>query len=336
MLAEPTTLNSVPRVVADTLRERYGVDPAPLLAVSGLDGFSLHTARGRVAFARMQQLWQAAAAASQDPAFGLRAGERVLPTSFGVLSISWMASDTLRDALRRLCRYSSIISTAPHELHLEPADGMSWLHLEYSDRDHLVPAITADAFFAAITSMVRMVTRSGVTPLEVRLQHGDHGQADAYEEVFACTVRFDSTAYAMAFDDRHLDRKLVGHESDIALSHEQMAERYLKELNARPVATAVQRLLTGLLPSGQATLDEAARRMNKGLSTLQRQLQMEDVTFRQVLEDTRRRLAEGYLADPRLTLGEVAYLLGFSDQSSFSRAFTRWTGQSPRQYRQRS
>jgi AraC-like DNA-binding protein len=153
--------------------------------------------------------------------------------------------------------------------------------------------------------------------------------------LFGCTPLLGQADDAMGFDPARLDALLVGHESEIARAGDLAAEGYIREMNARPLATELQRLLVRLLPSGEATLEELARRMNRGVSTLQRQLQEEGIGYREVLEATRRALAEGYLADERLSLGEIAYLLGFADQSSFTRAFHRWAGMSPRRFRER-
>ena len=88
-----------------------------------------------------------------------------------------------------------------------------------------------------------------------------------------------------------------------------------------------------LLPSGEASQERVAQKLNRSCSTLQRELRAEGTSFRDVREDTRRRLAEEYILDREMTLQEIAFLLGFSDQSNFSRAFRRWTGSSPNAWR---
>ena len=103
-------------------------------------------------------------------------------------------------------------------------------------------------------------------------------------------------------------------------------------LDPAKVASQVRRLLISLLPSGKADQELIAARLNRSSSTLQRQLQSEGLTYRSVLEDTRRSLAEDYLKGRKHSHAQIAYLLGFSDQSNFSRAFKRWTRLSPREY----
>jgi len=94
----------------------------------------------------------------------------------------------------------------------------------------------------------------------------------------------------------------------------------------------VRRLLIDLLPSGKADQELVSSRLNRSSSTLQRQLQGEGITYREVLESTQRNLAETYLREQKHSHAQIAYLLGFSEQSNFSRAFKRWTSMTPRQY----
>ncbi|NQV85946.1 MAG: helix-turn-helix transcriptional regulator, partial [Woeseiaceae bacterium] len=105
-------------------------------------------------------------------------------------------------------------------------------------------------------------------------------------------------------------------------------------LDPYKVASQVRQLLIGLLPSGKADQDLVSSRLNRSTSTLQRQLQLEGLNYREVLEGTQRSLAETYLRDKKHSHAQIAYLLGFSEQSNFSRAFKRWTSMSPRQYQE--
>jgi AraC-like DNA-binding protein len=104
-------------------------------------------------------------------------------------------------------------------------------------------------------------------------------------------------------------------------------------IDPQRVASEVRRLLIRLLPSGQFDQDRVARQLNRSASTLHRQLGTENTSYREVLDSTRRGLAEEYLRDDKFSIAEVAYLLGFSDQSNFSRAFKRWTSRTPHEYR---
>ncbi len=121
---------------------------------------------------------------------------------------------------------------------------------------------------------------------------------------------------------------------DVAKATDRIAEQYIETLDPHKVASQVKRLLIALLPSGKADQELVSSRLNRSMSTLQRQLQAEGLSYRDVMESTRRSLDENYLQDKKHSLAQIAYLLGFSDQSNFSRAFKRWTSMSPKQYQE--
>lgn len=322
------------RLVAHVLETRYGVDAAPVLAAAGIDTGDLGAAGARCTYAQMQALWPQAAAAAGDPGFALRVGASVKPATLGVLGVAWVASRTLRDALARVCRYTFVLSTAPYDLVMTPEGDATALVLQAAGQPGPAARFSVDALFAAMTALARLVGRDGLRPAWVELQHDDAGMAGVYAEVFGTAVRFGSARNALAFGNADLDAILVGHAEDIAAANDALAEQFVRSAAAGPATLAVRRLVAALLPSGTATIEAVAARLGRGVSTLQRQLQLEGTSFRALVEQSRRELAEGYLADPRLSLADTAYLIGFGNSSSFSRAYRRWTGHSPRQARQ--
>jgi AraC-like DNA-binding protein len=112
--------------------------------------------------------------------------------------------------------------------------------------------------------------------------------------------------------------------------NEQVLTDYLARLERSEVTVQVQAKLIQLLPSGEVDESSIARALNLSLRSMQRKLKARGVSFRKLLDDTRRQLAEQYLKDSTLSVSEIAYLLGFAEVSSFSRAFRRWTGHAPR------
>jgi AraC-like DNA-binding protein len=134
------------------------------------------------------------------------------------------------------------------------------------------------------------------------------------------------------FDKATVEAPLPGDNLELALANDRIAEDYIEALDPSTVSTAVRKLLIELLPTGDANQDAIARQMNRSLSTLQRQLSAEGTNYKDIRELTRRDLAEQYVREGRYSLSQIAYLLGFSDQSNFSRAFRRWTGHSPGAY----
>ena len=129
------------------------------------------------------------------------------------------------------------------------------------------------------------------------------------------------------------DELLPGNNEELAAFSDQLIARYIKSLSEHNLITRVKKAIVGYLPSGEATVDKAALDLYMSTRTLQRSLQQEGSSFHGLLNEARMELAMDYVTDPKMDLTEIAFLLGFSEQSSFSRSFKRWTGKSPAQQR---
>jgi AraC-like DNA-binding protein len=270
---------------------------------------------------------------TEDPCFGLYAGRNIRPTSFHALGFSWLVSHTLLGSLERLCRYYRVISTAPLELSIKPAGDQYIFSANFNDPAHVPTDAAVDAFIAAFVQMCRKATDQHFHPLSIALRRADHGHIDEYIKLFDCPVRFDAEQNLINFDKESLEQPLPGDNISLARANDAVAEKYLDSLDPQKVASEVRELLVTLLPSGKSNQKTIAKRLNRSLSTLQRQLQSEGTNYKDILEHTRKKLATEYVADGHLSLGQIAYMLGFSDQSNFSRAFKRWTDSSPREFR---
>ncbi|MFW2405465.1 MAG: AraC family transcriptional regulator [Gammaproteobacteria bacterium] len=336
MLFEATTLTAAARIIAETLEKNYATDPAPIFAEAGLDTAQLGVAGARYPWKNMQTLWRRSVETTGDPGFGLYAGRNVRPTSFHALGYAWLASETLLGSLERMCRYFRVVSTAPMTLELSRENGSYRLTATLLDASHIPTDTAIDAFVVAIVQLCRTAGHEHFAPLTVELQRADPGNVAGYTDILGCPVTFGADNIGMLFDRDSLEARLPGENAAVARANDDVAEHYLENLDPQKVASAVREILIDLLPSGESSQAAIAGRMNRSLSTLQRQLQGEGTSYQEIRDDMRSALARAYVGDDELTLSQIAYLLGFSDQSNFSRAFKRWTGESPREFRRRA
>ena len=173
-----------------------------------------------------------------------------------------------------------------------------------------------------------------IRPLRVDLTCPATVHPEAYRDALRAPIRFNADVGTFYFDKETLRAPLPHGTPDVAKATDKIAEQYIETLDPHKVASQVRRLLIALLPSGKADQALVSSRLNRSTSSLQRQLQSEGLSYRDVLESTRRSLAENYLRDNKHSYAQIAFLLGFSDQSNFSRAFKRWTSLSPKQYQE--
>ncbi len=332
MLYEPTTLANVARVVGETLEQEYGVDPAPLFAEARIDTRKFTRPGARVFFSKMGVLWTRAVEVTGDRWFGLKAGQRATPSDFYVLGHAWLASATLEDAMERLVRYAHVLSTAISNVRIRH-DGDTITLIESFPDPEIVPNRAADdAGFVAFFNLCEIVRRQPVRPLSVELIFPPEDASPVYDELFQCPISYGNEEEAFHFSAEEFAEPLAGHIPEVLDSSTRIAEEYLKTVEQSSVAADVRRMLIQALPSGNSDQDTIANRLYRSRSTLQRQLAAEGTSYRDILEDTRRGLAERYLRNGNYTQAEIAYMIGFADQSNFARAFRRWTGMSPGQY----
>jgi AraC-like DNA-binding protein len=333
MLHEKTTIAAAARLIGETLKSHYAQDPAPIFKKAGIDPSRLNISGARYPWSAMQRLWIEAAEATGDPCFGLTVGRNIRPTTFHALGFSWLASRTLLESLQRLVRYTKLITTAPVELNLT-LEGDNWAlddrvkHIGLQGADE----ISVDAFFMAVVGLCRQACNRHFHAAEVHLHRVDDSHADTYIQAFEAPVFFGAEVDRILFNRELLEAPLPGDNLELALVNDRIAEEYIVALDPSTVSTAVRKLLVELLPSGDANQQTIASQMNRSLSTLQRQLAAENTNYKAIREQTRRELAEQYVREGNYSLSQIAYLLGFSDQSNFSRAFRRWTGHSPGTY----
>ncbi len=332
MLYEPTTLASITALLATSLREEYGVDPEPIFLQADLPLAPPESPQARYPLAKIRKLWALSREASGDEAIGLKTGWYAKPTHFYAFGYSWLASSTLLGGMQRFARYFQLMSTASVDLSLtETADSYA-LTAVFSDASKAPPKEGMDCGMTALLALCDIVAEKKIRPIRVESIRPPTAHPEAYREALGAPIRFNANVGALHFDKADLRAPLPHGTPDIAKATDRIAERYIETLDPLKVASQVRRLLIDLLPSGKVGQALVSRRMNRSASTLQRQLQGEGLTYREVLESTQRSLAETYLRDKKHSHAQIAYLLGFSEQSNFSRAFKRWTSMSPRQY----
>lgn len=333
MLYEPTTLATIPRLIGETMQRDYGIDPLPAFRQANIDTAKFRRPGARVPLSKMTRLWDTCVYLTHDRQFGMKVGARAEPSDFYVLGHAWLASATLRGGLERLCRYAHVLSTAIADVKVLVEDDRLVFVESTKDPSIVVHRTADEAGIVAFFRFCEIVKREPVRPLEVELVFPEESRRDYLEEFLDCPVSWGNEEERFYFSRAEFEEELPGSIPDVLDSSSRIAERYLETLEQGRVATEVRKLLIQMLPSGKADQDSIAGRLYRSTSTLQRQLTAEGTNYRDILESTRRSLAEQYLREGGYSQAEIAFMVGFSDQSNFARAFKRWTGMSPGQFR---
>lgn len=333
MPSSASALTSWARAIRKAL-DAGGYDSARLFQAAGLDPAALDDPNGRYPVSRTAQLWRLAVEASGDDAFGLTVARHVGPTTFHALGYALSASATLHDVFDRMVRYFDVITDVAR-LSLEPADGTYRFAIHGRPDGDLSPE-AIDAFSALIVRMCRgLLGRRDFSPRLLRLQRRAPVNRAAFERLFRAPIQYSADENALYLDPHVLDLPLEGANPELARHNDEIVQRYLARLRQDDVVTRVRTVLTELLPTGEPSAAAVAARLHLSPRSLQRRLAETGTTYNAVLLDTRHQLAQSYLRDLNLSIGEIAFMLGFGDMSSFTRAFRRWAGCSPSEFRAR-
>jgi AraC-like DNA-binding protein len=333
MPEEATTVGAAATLVECALRD-YGVDIGKIYRDAGLGHEVLSSPDARYPFARMQVMWRLAVERSGDPCFGLTVAKHMRPQAFHGLGFVWLSSDTLYDALSRLVKYQRLISTVADITLEETHDSVNLVVNLLQPSSEIEPA-SIDAAVAVFLSMCRMAVCGPFNPRRVSLKRPRPACSQRFEAFFQAPVRFEADKNVLGFDPESIHKPLPGADPELLRANDQVVLDYLARFDRESLSMQVRSLLIEQLPDGQPTQQGIARSLNLSVRNLQRKLQSEGISFKHLLDETRKELATQYIRDNNRRIGEITYLLGFSEPSNFTRAFRRWTGLSPNEYRQK-
>ncbi|TAL16905.1 MAG: AraC family transcriptional regulator [Aquabacterium sp.] len=333
--ADPSALHTWLQAALEAV-ERRGVDAQALLRQAGLDLSAGTDPMGRHSARRGLLFWQAALQATGDELLGLDVALQSLPLNFNALGYALMASQDLAQMYARLARYVHVVTDAA-ELSFEADEHGGRLTVS-GDRALLAGASEAtswsifDYAMLAVVRGSRMLWGRDFRPLELRLQRRMPVERDKYERIFRCTPVYGCADNTLVVDVQTLHRPLSFANLAVARTSEEAMDRYSSDWQQRDLAQRLAAVLKDMLPGGEPRQQEVAERLGLSLRRLQRRLAEHETSYREVLNRTRHELALEYLGSRRHAVGEVAFLLGFSEVSAFTRAFKRWTGESPRSW----
>jgi AraC-like DNA-binding protein len=306
----------------------YGHDPESIFSQEGIDYDMILTPGKRIPFRAIDNLWTKATDLIEDPCFGLRATEFWHPSAANTLGYACIASSTLRESLTRLQRYARMISGTA-EVHLDKtAEG-----LKITLSDSLKHPARMDFAMANIMTGSRFNYGEGLNPVEVSFIHPEPSCSEKHISFFRAPVHFSAESDSITFAIDDVDIKLPSGNPHLALINDHITIKYLAQLDKEDIVHRVKAAIIEHLPSGKVTHDKISDSLAISVRSLQRKLQQNGTSFRNVLDSTREDLAKQYVGDLGVELTETAFLLGFSEHSAFSRAFKRWTGHSPKEAR---
>jgi AraC-like DNA-binding protein len=312
--------------------EGYGISPGPVFREQGVDPEIMFDAGARISLEQFQRLDLRAAELSGDESFGLRGAQYFRPAHLGPLGFAWLASSTLRTAFQRLSRYARVINEKL-TITLEEQDHLFAVTL-YAELPLLKDRIREDGQLAAVIQFCRTIAGVDFNPAKVQFRHAEPRNTAPYYELFRCPVSFSAKSTTFFVHLSAIDERLTGSNDQLAKLNEHIVVKYLAHSERNDIVNRVKAAIIDGLSTGAVTEASVAEDLHMTPRNVHRKLTQHETSFKQLLTEIRRELAQQYIQDRSKTLTEISYLLGFSEVSSFSRAFKNWTGQPPSEVRQ--
>lgn len=310
----------------------FGLDPEELFREAGIDPAVRLDLNARISAEKLDEVTWLAMQKSNDDAFVFHVVEHMHPSYFGVMGYAWMASGSLREGFERFTRFQKVLADTDF-IHLEDRDNMLQVHLSWNPGAEYGPDSREVMRLAHAVKLCRMNTGESFKPKKIRFMQPEPKRPAAYYAFFRCDLEFDADSSTLVIECEVADRPLSGSNTQLEILFEQQIVDYLARIDKDDITGRTQSAIFSQLPSGKASIEEIAAKLNTSTRTLRRKLKEAGVSYKELLAETRRELGERYIRDSSLSLTEVAFMLGFSDSSSFSRAFKTWTGQTPSAFR---
>lgn len=314
-----------------------GANESRLLMRANIPVEALADQDNRIAFARYVALMHAAKADTNNPALALEFGAASDLRKFSVVGLISHACANMLEALIQLNRYGGLVVEVAGlvegpRFQLADANGQRWMQ-DRRPAPNEFSELTESTWSRFIVSSRRDFPEHTYA-LAAHVTHAAPAYRARYEEIWQVPVTFSSHWNAIRSDPSWERVQIQPDNRYVFGVLTERGDALLKELkSSKTVRGGVEALIMPILHTGDVNVETIAAKLNMSRQTLYRQLKDENATFEQVLDDLRHRMALDYIAARKVSVNETAYLVGFSDPASFSRAFKRWTGKSPREYR---
>jgi AraC-like DNA-binding protein len=326
-----TTVASIASVLGKVL-DHHGLDKFAIAKQVGIDMDIAYRPNDRISTKKLQAVWEIATQTSGDDSIGLTYAKLIQPAALSGLGLAWITSDTLKDSLNRLVRFQRAITTSVDFI-VNELDDCYQIILHSKIKNPV--DVSIDAAVASLFKMCQITYGPDLKVLRVRIAHKKPPKnKNRFDDFFGVDVEFNAKESQLFFSKNTLERPLGSANPDLARMNDQVVIEYLERFDKEDVVMRVRARIIEELNNGIPNQDKIAASLNMSLRNLQRKLKVENTSFKIILDETRSELSKQYLRGSDRSIIEVGFLLGFTEPSNFARAFRRWTGVSPNEYRE--
>lgn len=265
--------------------------------------------------------------------FSVRVGQQMKIEDYGVLGLSWRTCSKAGEIFERSERYFKLLSNT-YVFKVEKDLDISKIHL-FREGYRRGIQLSNEATFSATVVVLRAMTETDISPVNVSFKHDPPSDITSYQQVFQCPIQFNKSQNYISYKTSDLDTRTA--KADAAINRF-LIERVEEETKGLAVShnkiiSDIEGLIKEALPSGIPSIDQVSEYIGMSSRTLARRLSESRTSFREIIKKTQEEISKDLLLNSSRSVGEIAFQTGFSEQSAFNRAFKRWTDLSPVQFR---
>lgn len=327
----PTTVSTWALLLARVLQS-YGVDSQQVFDAGNLRLSDAQDPDHRFNANDMAKVWQKAVKETGDECIALTVAKYFQPNMYSAPGIAMAASRTGLEGLQRCLRYFKLTSDAA-DIDLTEENNLIKLSIQIPEHNQPISDEAIESCATTLISLFRMMMGENFTPVNIQFIHGaSQHKTQRFAEYFRCPTQFSTTQTLLLFNKDDLQKQQFFANPAVAAKVDEWMEELLARYDQQLISTSVKSYILEHLLLGKVELEHVACNLSIGVRTLQRRLKDEGKNFNVLVDECRHYMATKLVAERNIPLIEVAFMLGFSDQSSFARAFKRWTGTSPTKY----
>ncbi|MBC8753881.1 AraC family transcriptional regulator ligand-binding domain-containing protein [Kordia sp. YSTF-M3] len=265
--------------------------------------------------------------------FSVRVGQEMKIDDYGVLGLAWKTCSWVGEIFDRSERYFKLLSDT-YVFKVERNTDIFKIYL-FRDAHRRGLELSNEATFSATVVVIQAIGDQKTYPVSVSFKHSAPKKLDDYQKAFQCPILFNQSHNVISYKTEQLEMRTTKADASInAFLVERVKEATEGiELNSNKIVTDIENLIKDALPSGIPSVAQLAEIMGMSARTLTRRLSKNNVTFRDLIQKKQEELSKYLLSKSHVSIAEIAFKTGFSEQSAFNRAFKRWTGKTPIEYR---
>ena len=265
--------------------------------------------------------------------FSVRVGQQMQMEDYGVLGLSWRTCTKAGEIFERSERYFKLLSNT-YVFKVEKVHDVSNIHL-FREGYRRGVELSNEATFSAVVVVLKAITEIDMSPVAVSFSHNPPTDMKSYHDTFQCPIRFNQSQNFISYKTSDLETRTAKADMSINKFLVERVEEETKgiKINPNKISSDIEKLIIDALPSGIPSIDHVSEHVGMSRRTLSRRLAESGNTFRGIIKKTQEKISKDLLLNSSRSVGEIAFEIGFSEQSAFNRAFKRWTSKTPIEFR---